>query len=184
MNKRIVLWGVVIVIAVVAAATLVSYGIRTIAPEIATYEKKVSNDSFLGAAFGLEDARQKSRDAYRLSNIKQIQTALELYYADQGSYPAVAEPTVLAGCLTKIGFTTNCPATNSREQLMYMSQIPENIEPGGTPYTYTSTNATGEVCTKAPCEGFKLTFAFEGKTGRLEAGEHTATHMPYPNDLR
>jgi len=35
----------------------------------------------------LSSARQKSRDARRLSDIRQIQTALELYFNDVGSYP-------------------------------------------------------------------------------------------------
>src|SRR5574344_2071201 len=36
----------------------------------------------------LNSARAKSRDARRVSDVKQIQTALELYYNDFGQYPA------------------------------------------------------------------------------------------------
>ena len=35
----------------------------------------------------LNSARQKARDAKRLADIRQIQTALELYYNDNGGYP-------------------------------------------------------------------------------------------------
>ena len=35
----------------------------------------------------LSTARSKARDAVRLSDIRQISTALELYYSDHGSYP-------------------------------------------------------------------------------------------------
>ncbi len=35
----------------------------------------------------LEGARSKARDAKRLSDLKQIQIALEMYYGDNGSYP-------------------------------------------------------------------------------------------------
>lgn len=35
----------------------------------------------------LSSARASARDARRLSDIRQIQTALELYYADHGAYP-------------------------------------------------------------------------------------------------
>ncbi len=38
----------------------------------------------------LNQARARARDAKRISDIKQIQTALELYYNDAGQYPAVA----------------------------------------------------------------------------------------------
>lgn len=36
----------------------------------------------------LNQARLKSRDAKRVGDIHQIQTALELYYSDNGAYPA------------------------------------------------------------------------------------------------
>jgi type II secretion system protein G len=35
----------------------------------------------------LNSARQKSRDAKRIGDLRQIQTALELYYNDNGGYP-------------------------------------------------------------------------------------------------
>jgi type II secretion system protein G len=36
----------------------------------------------------LGSARAKARDAERLSNVKQVQTALETYWIDHGSYPS------------------------------------------------------------------------------------------------
>ncbi len=36
----------------------------------------------------LNSARQKSRDARRLADVRQIMTALEIYYNDNGGYPA------------------------------------------------------------------------------------------------
>ena len=40
----------------------------------------------------LSNARSKARDAVRLSDIRQISSALELYYSDNGSYPNVVWP--------------------------------------------------------------------------------------------
>jgi prepilin-type N-terminal cleavage/methylation domain-containing protein len=40
------------------------------------------------AVVSLTNARQSARDAKRLADIKQIQTALELYYQDNGEYPS------------------------------------------------------------------------------------------------
>lgn len=37
----------------------------------------------------LNQARVKSRDAKRVADIRQIQTALELYYSDNGAYPNI-----------------------------------------------------------------------------------------------
>ncbi|NCD01236.1 prepilin-type N-terminal cleavage/methylation domain-containing protein, partial [bacterium] len=38
----------------------------------------------------LNSARQKSRDAKRVADIKQMQTALELYYNDNDAYPSAS----------------------------------------------------------------------------------------------
>ena len=43
------------------------------------------------SAFGLQGARQASRDARRVSDIEQIRSGLELYKADCGVYPENAD---------------------------------------------------------------------------------------------
>ncbi|HPY08877.1 MAG: type II secretion system protein [Patescibacteria group bacterium] len=40
----------------------------------------------------LNSARARARDAKRVADVKQIQTALELYYNDAGDYPASITP--------------------------------------------------------------------------------------------
>ena len=52
----------------------------------------------------LNNARARARDARRVADIKQIQTALELYYNDQGSYPASLSTSIASG--TTIYMTT------------------------------------------------------------------------------
>src|SRR3990167_7007823 len=44
------------------------------------------------AVVALSSARLKARDSKRLSDLKQIQTALELYYTDKSEYPTEARP--------------------------------------------------------------------------------------------
>jgi type II secretory pathway pseudopilin PulG len=43
----------------------------------------------------LNDSRAKARDAKRLTDIRRIQTALELYELEHSTYPLVAEPIIL-----------------------------------------------------------------------------------------
>ena len=51
----------------------------------------------------LNGARQKGRDARRISDVKQIQLALELYYDSTGAYPAQLCPTGTTGpCPTSV----------------------------------------------------------------------------------
>ncbi len=119
------------------------------------------------AVIALNNARQKARDAKRISDIKQIQTALELYFNDKNAYPKAASGTTLGDadhkvlCDTDTGFQkdkTNCGTT-------YMGQVPKNPTPNGSDYKYTSSDGTT----------YTITFTLEGKTGGLDAGSRTAT---------
>jgi type II secretion system protein G len=115
------------------------------------------------AVVALNNARQKSRDAKRVSDIKQVSTALELYFADQNGYPVDATGITLNSdikCLSSDnGFAGTCSGTT------YMGSTPTNPAPNGTAYIYTS--ATGA--------DYMLTFTLEGQTGGLAVGAHTAT---------
>lgn len=81
------------------------------------------------AVVALNSARMKSRDARRLSDVKQIQTALELYYNDQGEYPLEATAVDIGnsakGCLDSTGFTAaaGCGAG------AYMAAVPSYPSP-------------------------------------------------------
>ena len=123
------------------------------------------------AVVALNNAREKSRDAKRVSDIKQIQTALELYYADQNNYP-VAGTAINLGtasydvlCNTAAGFqadSTGCTTT-------YMGKVPSNPTPavsGSENYAYTSAS---------PGSTYSITFGLESGAGELAAGAHTAS---------
>lgn len=133
------------------------------------------------AVVSLNNARQKSRDAKRVSDIKQIQTSLELYYADKNSYPGVAAATVLGGASAKAlsatnGFNAVAAGTT------YMGQVPKNPTPGGADYSYISRDGAGAACTDAVngCASYSIDFTLEGGTGDLALGAHVAT----PNGLQ
>lgn len=80
----------------------------------------------------LGSARAKSRDSKRLSDIKQVQTALELFYTDQGNYPLAADGIVLgstnAVCLDATGFAATCTDA-------YMGLVPKDPQNSGS-YIY------------------------------------------------
>lgn len=95
------------------------------------------------AVVALGSARQKARDSKRLSDLKQLQTALELYYTDVNAYPAgnaVTLGTGNAACLNGSGFAATGCATP------YMGQVPQDPQAstGGT-YVYTVGNNTYTV---------------------------------------
>jgi len=105
----------------------------------------------------LNSARQKSRDAKRVADVKQIQTALELYYNDNNGYPsALAEGDEL-----------------SASSIIYMNAVPSAPIPADTTacaskntYIYTQT-VSGASYTIDYCLG--------ANTGGVSAGVNEAT---------
>ncbi len=112
------------------------------------------------AVVALGSAREKARDSKRLSDLRQVQTALELYYTDQGSYP-IEESAVTLGstdyaCLNASGLgATGCTSP-------YMGLVP--ADPGSNSYAYTSADGTT----------FSIAATLEGTVNGLE-GNITAS---------
>ncbi len=108
------------------------------------------------AVVALGSARVKARDSKRLSDLKQVQTALELYYTDQNAYPAGAGIVLGAAanaCLNNAGFGVAGCATP------YMGQVP--ADPGANNYTYTL--GAGTYTIAATLEG-----TVNGMTGAIQ----------------
>ena len=110
------------------------------------------------AVVALGNARLKARDARRISDVKQIQTALELFYTDANAYPTTV---AAAGSIATGGVT-------------YMASVPANPTPtndgtcgtANASYIYT---ATGSNTT------YTLTYCLGAATGGITAGPHTAS---------
>jgi len=111
------------------------------------------------AVVALGSARVKARDSKRLSDVKQVQTALELYYTDQAKYPTEATAIILGTdvtCLDATGFlASGCTDP-------YMGLVPK--DPGDTTYTYVSADGTD----------YTITATLEGITAGFAAGAITA----------
>ncbi|MBL7022369.1 type II secretion system protein [Patescibacteria group bacterium] len=79
------------------------------------------------AVVSLNSARSKARDARRTSDIRQVQTALEIYYNDQAAYPSQAAAVLPLGVT---GSSVTLSSTNgwaaSAAGTTYMSQVPSD----------------------------------------------------------
>lgn len=106
------------------------------------------------AVVALGSARVKARDSKRLADLKQLQTALELYYTDQNAYPsgsAVDLGTGSYACLNSAGFAaTGCASP-------YMGQVP--VDPKTGYYKYTSASSS-----------YTIDATLEGAVAGLSAG--------------
>ena len=90
------------------------------------------------AVVALGSARTKARDSKRLADLKQLQTALELYYTDNNAYPPAPSPRLLGdannACLNASGFAaTGCSSP-------YMGQVPTDPKSGNYTYTIVSSS--------------------------------------------
>jgi general secretion pathway protein G len=111
------------------------------------------------AVVSLNNARQKARDAKIVSDVKNIQTALELYFNDTGAYPQAAN------------FSTTSPL--SFGSTTYMEKIPRS--PLNVDYVYTLTTVGNGTPT------YTLSYSLEGATGGITAGAHTASPASITN---
>lgn len=133
----------------------------------------------------LNSARQKSRDARRLSDVRQIMTALEIYYNDNGGYPdqtaAGANPT--AASIGPTGSTT----TEWQDYLAVWPTAPtpadttdcEGASTGITDsvnqYTYYGRSSDDSASDLTDPAFYQVTFCIGAPTGGYAAGELKAT---------
>ncbi len=94
------------------------------------------------AVVSLQNARKNARDAKRIADVKQMQTALELYYNDIGQYPLTGEidTSIATGSNTYMATVPTAPTPADGE-----------CTEGDNNYTYESAN--GSTYTITFCTG-------------------------------
>ncbi|MEI7452085.1 MAG: prepilin-type N-terminal cleavage/methylation domain-containing protein [Candidatus Falkowbacteria bacterium] len=118
------------------------------------------------AVVALNNARAKSRDARRVADIKQIQTALELYFNDMQTYPT----STAAGACTVAAAANGCRLTAvTSTQAVYMAIVPQPPTPPTGPTQYSYNIDTNGV-------SYTIQYLLEGPVGAIPAGLHTATN--------
>jgi type II secretory pathway pseudopilin PulG len=88
--------------------------------------------------FGLQGAREASRDATRKAALEQIRSGLEIYKADCDSYPIGNS---LSSPLKGTDSPVSCSSSNT-----YISQIPSDPVPSTRSYAYVSNGTTYTLC--------------------------------------
>ncbi len=131
------------------------------------------------SVIALNGQRAKARDAKRISDIKQVRTALEFYFSDEGEYPIVEQPIVLGQAnATKLcskvegGFVAAETACN--QETTYMTEIPTDPLLDKQ-YTYIGAQ-----------DGYDITFITEkestlGPAGLYHAHTETINNIPGNN---
>lgn len=119
----------------------------------------------------LNSARVKGRDARRISDVKQVQLALELYYDNHQSYPVASYSSGNASTSLAVLTTEN-----------FISSIPADPTNSGTyVYSYASANLDGTACTSGTCPSYIVKAVIEGSNatpaGDLDNGGGLSTAM-------
>lgn len=126
-----------------------------------------------------ESASRQSRDVKRVSDIKQVQTAIEIFFENHSYYPFDGAPGIDGSILeTETGTLSLSDAGFSIQPSgrVYMLKIPKNPAPNGTPYLYRSIYRDGRDCnSRDSCDAYVLLFTLEGEMGALQPGPHAAT---------
>ncbi len=89
----------------------------------------------------LNNARKKGRDARRVSDLKQLQVALELYYSNSGAYPVLTTVNTDAA-----GFATALAALTTGGHIPVIPTDPVNNVTGNFIYYYKTTAAGAFYC--------------------------------------
>ena len=98
--------------------------------------------------FGLQGARESSRDARRKSDLELIRSGLEIYKSDCNIYPAS-----LGSSLVGSGSPTSCAITNT-----YISSVPVDPLSSARSYRYARiSTATYELCASLEQGGSTVT---------------------------
>ncbi len=119
--------------------------------------------------------RGKARDAKRVSDIRTIYNAVELYFEQHGSYPPAPSGGLVMGS-EEAKMISDAGITRFGEQqgAIYLLNVPFNALPNGLPYLYRSKNRDGSQCASG-CQSYEITFALEYPTGNFSAGPHLMT---------
>jgi uncharacterized protein (TIGR02145 family)/prepilin-type N-terminal cleavage/methylation domain-containing protein len=113
------------------------------------------------SVIALQNARAKSRDAKRAGDIKQVQTALELFFNDKNRYPTAAEWN--AGQI----YSTSTAGTSTYMQVIPSAPAPADgsCSSGGNSFSYRSESDST----------YTISFCLGNTTGTLSAGKKCAT---------
>ncbi len=110
----------------------------------------------------LNSARAKARDAKRLADLRQLASALELFFNDNNSYPT--STITVSGSAQPVGVTPN-----------YIGQIPVAPAPADGSCDTTTNSYTYSPSGSSTASSYTYTFCIGAVTGGYGAGTHSLT---------
>lgn len=119
------------------------------------------------AVVAVSTARSRTRDAVRLSDVRQTQAALELYFNDNNNYPeqvdylAIGQASTI--CLSEGGFVATC---SPQTQAVYLEIVP-TAPTSGLKGLSTCSEVKNAYCYLGSDGEYRLQFEMENKNPLL-----------------
>lgn len=121
----------------------------------------------LAAIVSVTTARSRTRDAVRLGDVFQVQTALEYYFLDHNAYPVAQEALPIGApsvaCLSNQGWSTSCEG----DEEVYLSAAPF-VPTAGLDDLSGCDGYANAYCYLADEESYRLEFELEHANSLLE----------------
>ena len=122
----------------------------------------------------LNSARAKARDAKRIADVRQLGSAMELFFNDKSTYTTVSGTCTLG--TVQNGGPTLCTSLTPPMALAptYIGSIPDSPTPSDCPTAGVSNNYIYSSATTAT-SSYNIAFCLGNQTGSLGQGAHTMT---------
>jgi len=131
------------------------------------------------ASVSYTTVRANARDTKRVSDVKQIQSAIEFYFEQHSQYPPDGQSGmdgIILGLPGISTFISDGGIGPEPRGMLFMQTVPRNPQPGGSEYIYRSLNRDGTDCNdRSGCYGYALLFSLERNQGSYLAGPHAVT---------
>ncbi len=126
----------------------------------------------------VSSARQKSRDSRRLTDVRQVGTAMELYLNDYKTYPTAGAGGVVLNALQS-GPTGGPPLTPTYLPNIPLAPTPADGSCATTGYYSNQYWFVANGQGNASVATFAITFCLGGPAGKLLGGTHTLTNSGF-----
>lgn len=136
------------------------------------------------AAVAVNSARSKQRDASRLSNVRQVQSALENYFNETNAYPSDAGlplgDSTQSVCLGTGGFAANCSGDDSVFLRVVVGTLDKGLD-GAVTCGEPTRNA---FCYSAAEEGASYAIGFELENALPQVGLVAGANCAVPEGMK
>lgn len=136
----------------------------------------------VAAILSISSARSQTRDAVRLSDVRQVQVGLELFFNDSSVYPELSTALTLGeastACLGSTGFSGSCSPAS---QTIYLDVVPAIPSAGLKGLSNCPIDVNNAYCYFSNGASYMIQYELENKNALLglEKGLNCATEKGF-----